>query len=183
MTWVGTTAARARHRRHVRTALMSAGAVLGLAVGTACTDHSDPTPTPSARTVTPTPTADPVVLPTGDATRPYGACGSWSAVHRHRHRPRVRRSSSSPPCRAASRLSREGRSASTGHSPTPAGAELALSGTELALVGCDDRQPLAPEVYTLYPRVALSGLRLTGDDLFRHGAVYGRPFDVIVTGD
>jgi hypothetical protein len=82
-------AARARHRRHVRVALLSAGsaaAVVVLAVGTAFAVRPDHRPAPPAHTAgptttttptpTPTPTAEPVVLPTGDAGKAFGTCGA-----------------------------------------------------------------------------------------------------------
>ncbi|MGY4645420.1 hypothetical protein [Cellulomonas sp. URHB0016] len=76
---------RARRRRHVRTALVSAAsaaAVLVLAVGTAYAVRPDTHPAPPAHTTsatttpTPTPTPDPIVLPTGDAAKSFGTCGA-----------------------------------------------------------------------------------------------------------
>jgi hypothetical protein len=61
------------------------------------------------------------------------------------------------------------------------GAELTLYRTDVGLTRCGDDGPLAPGLYTLYPRVPVSGLRLSGGEPLPDGAVYGEPFDVTVT--
>ena len=70
--------ARARRRRRTRAALVATGAAAAVVVvaGAAFAVLPDRVPVPPAHTSTPAPTAARVVLPTGDPTLPFGACGA-----------------------------------------------------------------------------------------------------------